>query len=126
MRWGHRRARKQEVFKAKTIGKLEVSSAKYGGNKKKAVRVNTIKNVLGTTAKTAALVTIGYGLVKTAINSNKLIRVTGSDPELNKKVHAGITAALGVIGTASLYKSVKTIKTGADRQRIINDYSKKK
>lgn len=136
MRWGHRKSlsqmisdrktRKNNILKAKTYGKLNVSAAKYNKNYKKAVRVNTAKNIIGTTIKAGILTTIGADCVRTAINNKKLITITGSNPELNKKARAVVVSSLVAIGGLSLYKGSKAVSKGIKRQKIINKYSKQK
>ena len=136
MKWGHRKSlsqmisdrktRKNNILKAKTYGKLNVSAAKYNKNYKKAVRVNTAKNIIGTTIKAGILMKIGADCVNAAINNRKLISITGSSPELNEKARTAIVSSLVAIGGLSLYKGSKTISKGIKRQKIINKYSKQK
>ena len=121
-----RKTRKNNILKAKTYGKLNVSSAKYNKNYKKAVKVNTAKNIIGTTIKAGILTKIGYDCVKTAINNRKLITIEGSNPELNEKARAVVVSSLVAIGGLSLYKGSKTISKGIKQQKIINKYSKQK
>lgn len=126
MKWHQRKARENAILKAKTYGKLNISSAKYNNNYKKAVRVNKMKNIVGTTAKASILTAIGADFVRTALHNKKLIKISGGTPEWNRKVRIGTAAVVGTLGAVSLYKGAKTISKGIKRQKMINQYSKQK
>ena len=130
MRWGFRKSKKDAILRSKVHGKMNTDIIRYNGNKKRAVRTRTAKNIAITGLKTAVLAKIGYNAMKTGkffYKNDIPIKVNGvRNPNIESMVKKIIVGTSIAVGSAAVYGTGKSITKGLKKQSYINEYKSNK